>query len=305
MTAEDVSKGLNIFDFVAPEDRAIVIQRVGVKLQGSPSQYMEYRAMRKDGSSFWAIALAAPIMVNGVESGLRGFIINITERKKMEEALQLAGRKLQLLSSITRHDIRNQLISLRGAINLIKRDNLDQETKKLIAITEKAAETIQDNIEFTTEYENLGMEESRWQSVNEIFHRATLQFLMCDVSIRMLPVDHEIFADPLLEKVFYNLLDNAFRHGKNVTCINLSCDETNSGLRIFVQDNGCGVSKEDKLLIFEQSFGKNTGLGLFLSREILSTTGITIEENGTPGEGAQFEILVPMGGYRIKKSSTI
>jgi len=43
---------------------------------------------------------------------------------------------------------------------------------------------------------------------------------------------------------------------------------------------------------------KNTGLGLFLSREILSITGITIRENGDPGKGARFEMVVPNGIYR-------
>jgi signal transduction histidine kinase len=52
--------------------------------------------------------------------------------------------------------------------------------------------------------------------------------------------------------------------------------------------------------IFERGFGKNTGLGLFLAREILVITGITITENGTPGKGARFEITVPKGMWRRK-----
>jgi signal transduction histidine kinase len=51
--------------------------------------------------------------------------------------------------------------------------------------------------------------------------------------------------------------------------------------------------------IFEQGFGKNTGLGLFLSREILAITGLTITENSVPGKGARFEITVPKGAYRF------
>ena len=54
-----------------------------------------------------------------------------------------------------------------------------------------------------------------------------------------------------------------------------------------------------KRLIFNREFGKNTGLGLFLIREILAITGITIRENGTPGTGARFEILVPKGANRF------
>ena len=61
-----------------------------------------------------------------------------------------------------------------------------------------------------------------------------------------------------------------------------------------------GISDEDKKKLFTRGFGKNTGLGLFLSREILAITGITIIENGTPGKGARFEITVPKGGWRTK-----
>ena len=45
-------------------------------------------------------------------------------------------------------------------------------------------------------------------------------------------------------------------------------------------------------------FGRHTGLGLFLSREILGLTGITITENGIPGSGARFVIRVPPGKWR-------
>ncbi len=55
---------------------------------------------------------------------------------------------------------------------------------------------------------------------------------------------------------------------------------------------------EDKERIFEWGFGKNTGLGLALSREILGITGITIHESGSPGKGAMFEITVPPGSFR-------
>jgi signal transduction histidine kinase len=121
---------------------------------------------------------------------------------------------------------------------------------------------------------------------------------MCDISLHMPADEYEIFADPLVEKVFYNLLDNALRHGGNVTSISLSCHETDAGLRIFVQDNGRGVPDEDKRLIFEPAFVGTKGHGLFLSREILSITGISIVETGSPGSGARFEITVPKDSYR-------
>ena len=48
-----------------------------------------------------------------------------------------------------------------------------------------------------------------------------------------------------------------------------------------------------------RGLGKQTGLGLFFTREVLAITGLSITETGTPGKGARFEIAVPKGEYRI------
>jgi signal transduction histidine kinase len=68
---------------------------------------------------------------------------------------------------------------------------------------------------------------------------------------------------------------------------------------IIYEDDGEGIPAGDKEHIFRRGFGKHTGLGLFLSREILAITGITIRESGEPGKGVRFEILVPGDMYRI------
>jgi signal transduction histidine kinase len=112
--------------------------------------------------------------------------------------------------------------------------------------------------------------------------------------------DLEIFADPLLEKMFYNLIDNALRYGgEQMTTICITNRKYNGNLVIAVEDDGNGISVDDKKRLFTKSFGNHTGLGLFLSREILDITGITIRETGEPGKGARFEIVVPKGAYRI------
>ena len=287
-------------DLVFNEDPALLAKYPLLKRKGRTLVTETTAPFLNNGKEATIWIAAAPLydtrgtMVGAIES-----IRDISDRKQAEEALRMSNRKLQLLSGITRHDIRNQLIALRGAVDLIDRDALDQESRELLGIVEKAAESINSQIEFTKEYEHLGMEEPRWQDVTGVFRHATVHLMMYDISLALPEQDYEIFADPLLEKVFYNLLDNALRHGGDVTCIGLSFGETDEGLRIFVRDNGRGVRDEDKPFIFERGFGKNTGLGLFLSREILSITGITIAETGTFGTGAQFEILVPKGGYRI------
>ena len=113
-----------------------------------------------------------------------------------------------------------------------------------------------------------------------------------------LPPGTEVFADPLVVKVFYNLMDNAVRYGGQITTIRFSEEEHDGYHAVVCEDDGVGIPVEEKEKIFERGFGKNTGLGLFLSREILAITGITIRETGEPGRGARFEIVVPKGMYR-------
>jgi signal transduction histidine kinase len=109
----------------------------------------------------------------------------------------------------------------------------------------------------------------------------------------------ELWADPMLEKVFINLIDNAIRHGDHVKVISFSHRLSGKDLKIVIQDDGVGISPEEKEKIFERGYGKNTGLGLFLIREILGITGHSISETGIPGEGARFEIRVPNGLFRF------
>ncbi len=109
----------------------------------------------------------------------------------------------------------------------------------------------------------------------------------------------ELYADPMLGKVFNTLLENALRHGKTITTIEFSCRTIAEGLVVTYQDNGEGIPAEYKDAIFERKFFKHTGLGLFLSCAILGVTGITIRETGEPGKGARFEIMVPTGAYRF------
>jgi signal transduction histidine kinase len=65
------------------------------------------------------------------------------------------------------------------------------------------------------------------------------------------------------------------------------------------EDDGVGIPENEKDKIFERGFGKNSGVGLPLSREILSITGITITETSEPGSGARFEMAVPNNMYRL------
>jgi signal transduction histidine kinase len=219
---------------------------------------------------------------------------DITARARSEAALALAVRKLNLLSGITRHDIKNQVLALEGYLDL-SREFLGDPPRmaEYIDKEEKIAETIAHQISFTRDYEDLGVKAPEWQNVNALLP-------MRDIHLDTENPDLEVFADPLLEKVFFNLIDNALRYGgEKMTAIQVKAREDDGVLVISFEDNGNGINAEDKGDLFTKGFGKHTGLGLYLSREILSITGITITENGEPGKGAWFEMTVPKRNWRL------
>ena len=134
--------------------------------------------------------------------------------------------------------------------------------------------------------------------MEEVIRAAMNQLSLTAREIQVAVTGVEIFADPLLGKVFYNLMENSLRHGDHVTRMSFSTQEMENGLVLVYSDDGVGIPEEDKQNLFRKGFGKHTGLGLFLSREILSITGISITENGEPGKGVRFEITVPAGRFR-------
>jgi signal transduction histidine kinase len=222
-----------------------------------------------------------------------------------QKAFETANKKLNLLSSITRHDIKNQLVALIGFIELSKENVSESELKHFIAVEETASQNILRQIEFTKNYEEIGIHAPQWQDIGMRLH--ALQSLMPpgDIEMSVSIEGLEIFADPLLEKVFENLIDNSRRHGVRVRHVSFSSLQYGKGdLAIVYEDDGAGVRDTDKERIFEKGFGKNTGLGLFLSREILSITGLSMKESGFYGKGVRFEILVPKGKFRFVKPAT-
>lgn len=164
----------------------------------------------------------------------------------------------------------------------------------------KVVTTIEEQITFTRDYQTMGMIAPSWQNMNAQLVKSTRGLVLKDVQIEAERTDVEVLADPLLTKVFYNLVDNSLRHGgKTMDRIRLSFHESDECLTCFYEDNGQGVPQKDKPLVFNRGFGKNTGLGMFLAKEILAITGMSIQEIGEYGKGARFAITIPKGAYRL------
>jgi PAS domain S-box-containing protein len=293
--------GQSIYSILTPASAEAARAVINAIRNGDFPEYLsEIDIQLRDGTIRRCLIKTVRIEDNGLPSGL-SVITDITERKAAEDALARANKKLTILSSITRHDIKNQLIALSGYLELSKEILETVPAASEYLKTEmKIARTIGHQIDFTKIYEDMGTTAPVWQNVSASIRRATASLPMRNVTVDVDRTDLEIFADSLFEKVFYNLIENALRYGgPAMTTIRITSQETGAGLVIACEDDGAGIREDDKKRLFEQGYGKNTGLGLFLSREILSITGITITETSEPGKGARFEILVPKSAYRV------
>jgi PAS domain S-box-containing protein len=253
------------------------------------------RGLRKDGTLFW-ISLNVQFITgeDGTVEGTEGIVRDMSDRRAMEQAIREVNKKLNLLSSITRHDVVNQLTVLQGYTQLAARKNTDPVTADFLAKIDATSYKIAGQIEFTKTYQDLGIQNPAWFRLDETIARVSREIVTISATCNAL----EVYADPMIERVFFNLFDNAIRHGGQVTAIEVRCERAPDGLVIIVEDDGIGIDPDEKEQIFEKGFGKNTGFGLFLAREILALTGITIRETGFVGIGARFEITVPKEMWR-------
>jgi signal transduction histidine kinase len=191
----------------------------------------------------------------------------------------------------------NSISAILASLNSIEEQTVQFDMKEDIEQLKSAILTLQSQVTYTQVYQDIGAFDPRWQDFQKVIPSLVIPD---SVTFTWDKENVLVFADPMVDKVFMILLENSLTHGKNVSAISLGIRKTESGLLFTWEDNGVGVAEGEKEQIFEKGFGKNTGLGLFLAREILALTGISIRETGIEGKGAKFDILVPSEFYRIK-----
>lgn len=219
--------------------------------------------------------------------------------ERSQQALVQANRTLGLVITVTRHDIKNQLMVAQGYLAL-SRDRITDPT--LVLYMKKmgtALTSIGQHIHFTRDYSGLGVCNPEWQNVDEVFRRAREQIPHSEITFVIELELLEIYADHLLVKVFSNLIDNSWRHGKTVDEVRLWSRRGGEDLFLVYEDNGVGIPYAEKDQVFLKGFGMNTGFGLSFAKEILQVTGISIIENGEPDKGARFEMKIPAGSFRF------
>lgn len=218
----------------------------------------------------------------------------------LENARRLARQNLTMFSGMIRHDILNQLMVASGSLELAADGVQEPGLLQNLTRAQSATKTIQQQIIFTREYENLGADSPSWQSVPAVIHHAFLELRINAISLDIPEDPLFVYADPLFEKVFYHLFNYASTYGETVTRITISYHYAATGLIITVSDNGVGISPPEKMHLFVRRSGNQKTLGLLLVQKILEVTGMTIRETGEVKNGSRFEIIIPAEGFRIR-----
>jgi len=270
-----------------------------------PSRIDEYLDISRFVAEVCGLAIGNARTYRKVQELVTERDAEIGERMRVEKALREANKKLNTLSSITRHDILNQLAGLLGYLEITEMDleagrlPADPTLIRYVKSELQAARTIQRQVEFTRFYQDIGVNDADWHDLGALIQQTAGELPLAGVSVEVGIPGLRVYTDPLIGKVFYNLMENSVRHGGEISRISVTSSGAPGGLMIVYTDDGTGIPAAEKEKIFRKGFGKNTGLGLFLVREILAITGITIRETGVEGEGARFEIFVPEGEYRF------
>ena len=301
--AEFYSPNFNFLSLCLPEYVDVLKSSFARHIKGENVSPYEYVLVTRNGKKLDAIITSKLIEYEG-EKAILGIVTDITERKKAEEAMNhamdelvLVNEKLNVVGSLTRHDVRNKLCTVTGNAYLIKKKYADQPG--ILDGLDKIAQAVKDSMkifDFAKMYEQLGIEELKYVDVEDTIKEAGALF--SGLNLKIINECHglSLFADSFLRQLFYNFIDNTRKYGEKSSTIRVYFEKTDSGeLRLIYEDDGVGISAENKLKLFTEGFstGGSTGFGLFLSRKMMDVYGWAIQELGEPEKGAKFVITIP------------
>jgi PAS domain S-box-containing protein len=253
----------------------------------------ELTLVRKDGTRFTG-EVSSSLFSDRRGDARTGLIIrDISRRREQERGLRIANRKLNLMNMVTSHDIYNKIIGIRGYIDLSRDYVTDPRGEKYLSGAEKILRELQQLLSDTQKYQKMEQEQPRWNNLGTLLANIRSTGVAGSIPLANETGNLEIFADPIIEKVFWHLLDNSAKHGESVTEIRLSVRKSGSVCTLVYEDNGVGIPESKRPDLFTKSFGKVTGFDLFFVHDLLDISGMEIQETGEPGKGARFVITIP------------
>jgi PAS domain S-box-containing protein len=322
-TLEPGAKVPNFSTQIHPADRERGAA-VGDRAKRGESSSAELRIIRPNGEVRWISIKNEPVVqASGEPSRVATTVIDITDRKVAEEALVAAkeqaehanSAKDQFLSRMS-HELRTPLNAILGFGQLLEIDHLTPEqhdsVERLVAAGEHLLGLIDEVLDIVTVergHMRLSLEPVRIRDVTDeavgmlhpLVQRSGVQI---SVDERALDAQVYVRADrQRLRQVLVNLLANAVQYNHVGGSVRVGAEPTDPGrYRLLVTDTGIGIADADVDRLFQpfeqladdRSSVEGTGLGLAVTRALMTAMAGTVGVNSRIGEGSTFWIDLPI-----------
>ncbi|HPS58445.1 MAG TPA: response regulator [Spirochaetota bacterium] len=305
----------HISQFLSEADFKHAAENISLAIKGEMHFRNEYTFIRKDGTSFPGLIYTSSVFRYNRFDGLRGIIVDISDRKKVEEAIIAANKaKSDFLANVS-HEIRTPMNAIMGLANIVLGGHLEPEQRKYIDKINSSAllllGIINDMLDYSKiEAGKLELEEIDFRIEDVLVNLAELLSFSADEHDMELLIDiapgvpFMIKGDPLrLGQVLINFASNAIKFGSGSDVYIRVWREDNSvtgdeaNLCFSVTDKGIGMTPEQVSRLFipftqadssmTRRFG-GTGLGLVICRQIADLMHGSIAVETNPGLGSTF-----------------
>ena len=303
----DELKGNNLNDFIVPEQ----YQNEGIDINNlvTSDKVIQVEAIRKNknGGLINVILYGMPVRLEEKIIGIYGVYVDISQRKRMEEELQIRNDELDNFVYKVSHDLRAPLSSILGLVHLAKLPgNTDDISQYMKIIGQKVAgldHFISDvlshskNLKRAVETERVDFGRLIEQTVSD------LNYLQgaADVEFIVDTDPGEFYSDPWrISEIFRNLVSNAIKYrqqgGKPRVTVNIQIEDDLA--RIIFTDNGIGIEKQKLDRVFEMFYrateqSDGSGIGLYIVKNAVEKLGGTVRIESTVGVGTTFHIDLP------------
>ncbi len=320
----------NLFEMVDPEEKDQFEKNINDLVKSRHIIPSEYRLIRADGEKVPVIMYAGPVFDGERFSGLRGIAVDISDRKKTEEVLKAASKaKSEFLANMS-HEIRTPMNGIIGLTGLLSETRLNGKQKEYLEKIRYSSlsllRIINDVLDFS-KIEAGRLEIEKGVVVIDEVILSVLNVVKVKAEEKKLKISYTVAenvpemvsGDSLrVGQILLNLVSNAVKFtdaGEVRISVGKGDFEDSEKMQIVfrVDDTGIGISEADQKRLFSpftqvdssttRKFG-GTGLGLVISRKLVSMMGGEIELESIPGKGSSFFFTIIFEKVKERKMNS-
>jgi PAS domain S-box-containing protein len=306
----------NVLDFFDPADAAEFVKRRAAAIASGRPFLDEFRIRRPDGSRIWiGYQGRAEYGADGRPLRTLGIVMDISERKHVEQILRDADQQKDDFIATLSHELRNPLAPIRNALDILRHiPPTDPRVAWCHGImrrqTDQMARLLEDLLDVSRlSRTQLTLRIERLELAAVVQHAIEIAQPVIDAAGHQLVVsipDEKVLLDGdliRLAQVFSNVLINSAKYTPRNGSISLSARREGDEIAVRVRDTGIGIAEEHLGRIFKM-FGQvesalnraqgGQGIGLALARGLVELHGGTIHARSEGlGKGSEFEIRLP------------